>query len=65
MRIFTGLRTLILAAALSAPVMQIALADSASSTQNAAALSLQHDAAPLAIGGPYDNDANLAPPVGD
>lgn len=65
MRTFTVLRTLVLAAALSAPVMQVALADSASSTQNAAAFSLQHDAAPMSIGGPYDNDANLAPPVGD
>ena len=65
MRTFTILRPLILAAALSVPVMQVALANSSSSAQSAGVLSLQHEAAPMSIGGPYDNDANLHPPIGN
>ena len=64
MRTFTILRALVLAAALSAPLAQAALAGQA---QQAEQQAMTHSAVPTPAygGGPYNNDAAMSPAVGD
>ena len=64
MRNFTILRALILAAALSAPLTQAALAGQAIQPQQQA-MSQGAVPTPSYGGGPYNNDALMSPAVGD
>ncbi|MGH6879211.1 MAG: hypothetical protein ACREHV_17765 [Rhizomicrobium sp.] len=63
MRTFSMLRTLVLAAALSAPLAQAALAGQ--QEQQAMASQTASSAGSFNGGGPYGNDSHLSPSVGD
>lgn len=66
MRVLLIVRIIALAAAVAAPLAHAALAD-APQAQTSASLSSNANAGdpPAALGGPYDNDSIMSPPVGD
>lgn len=67
MRLLSTLRAIALAAPFAAPLGHAALADSSQPQMGAAMAPSGNDAAsaPLSVGGPYDNDSVMSPPVGD